>query len=215
MKESYIDIYCERTGPEFWSEPVNALSNISFIISAIFLSFYLIKLKPEKNSLINWFFIFLIFLIGIGSWSFHTFASTLSMLADVIPIGLFIIFYTWFTFKRLIYINSFFPYIAVSGIIFISILLSFIPLYGSQSYLGALVFLFTVGLYSKTIIRSDFSSSLIFASLILLVSIIFRSIDSHVCSNILIGSHFIWHLLNAVLLFIVTKVMIDYGKKRI
>ena len=26
-----IDLYCERTGPELWSEPLNALSNLAFI----------------------------------------------------------------------------------------------------------------------------------------------------------------------------------------
>ena len=35
MEKSYIDIYCERVGPEFWSEPVNAVTNGAFIIAGI------------------------------------------------------------------------------------------------------------------------------------------------------------------------------------
>tara|TARA_Y100001970_G_scaffold279469_1_gene386882 strand:- start:23 stop:673 length:651 start_codon:yes stop_codon:yes gene_type:complete len=214
LKSNYIDIYCERTGPEFWSEPVNALTNIAFILSSLFLSVYLIKKKSKKFDLVNWIFIFLIFLIGLGSWSFHTFANTVSLLSDIIPIGIFIVLYTWFTFQRLVYINWYFPYVAVLSILILSFLLSFIPLYGSQSYLGALIFLFLVGIYCKIYRNLKFSSSLIFASFILLVSIIFRTTDMYICKNFFVGSHFIWHILNSILLFIVTKVMIDYGRKK-
>ena len=31
----YIDIYCERTAPGFWDEPLNAVSNAAFLIAAI------------------------------------------------------------------------------------------------------------------------------------------------------------------------------------
>ena len=30
-----IDGYCERTGPEYWSEPVNAVTNAAFLIAAL------------------------------------------------------------------------------------------------------------------------------------------------------------------------------------
>ena len=32
---SHIDLYCDRTGPEFWSEPVNALTNLAFVIAGL------------------------------------------------------------------------------------------------------------------------------------------------------------------------------------
>ena len=214
MQQTKFDIYCERTGPEFWSEPVNAFTNISFILSSVFLSIYLLRKKPSSGDLVNWVFIILIFLIGLGSWSFHTLANLFSLLSDVIPIGIFIILYTWFAFQRLLFINWYFPYIAVLGVLIASALLSFVPLYGSQSYLGALVFLFVFGIYCKKFKNLKFSTNLIFASFILLISILFRTIDMHICGYFFLGSHFIWHILNSILLFIVTKVMIDYGAKR-
>ena len=30
-----IDLYCERLGPSFWAERVNALTNIAFILALI------------------------------------------------------------------------------------------------------------------------------------------------------------------------------------
>jgi hypothetical protein len=29
-----VDLYCERTDPSFWAEPINALSNLSFLLAA-------------------------------------------------------------------------------------------------------------------------------------------------------------------------------------
>lgn len=31
-----LDLYCERCSPDFWAEPVNALTNISFLVAAFF-----------------------------------------------------------------------------------------------------------------------------------------------------------------------------------
>ena len=214
MEKDYIDIYCERTGSEFWSEPVNALSNFAFIFSAIILTVYILKYRSNKDNFIQWIFVLLIYLIGLGSFSFHTFANSLSLFADVVPIALFIVLYTWYTFQRLIYINSIFPYVALLLIIIFSIFLSFIPLYGSQSYLGALLFLFLVGFYLKIFTKSKFAYSLIIASFIFLISISFRTLDQIICGYLSVGTHFMWHFLNSILLFIVTKVMIDHGERR-
>jgi len=30
-----IDNYCERIDPSFWSEPVNAMTNLAFIVAAL------------------------------------------------------------------------------------------------------------------------------------------------------------------------------------
>ena len=31
-----VDLYCERTSPVFWAEPVNALTNLAFFLAAWF-----------------------------------------------------------------------------------------------------------------------------------------------------------------------------------
>ena len=38
MNHNHIDIYCERLGPGFWAEPLNATSNLAFIVSATLLA---------------------------------------------------------------------------------------------------------------------------------------------------------------------------------
>ena len=31
-----MDLYCERLDPGFWAEPLNAVTNLSFILAALF-----------------------------------------------------------------------------------------------------------------------------------------------------------------------------------
>ena len=33
--QTRFDLYCERTGVEFWSEPVNALTNLAFVVAGL------------------------------------------------------------------------------------------------------------------------------------------------------------------------------------
>src|SRR5688572_14997475 len=83
----FIDIYCERLGPGFWAEPLNALSNISFFIAAFF-AWQLAKkyLMFHRGTMI---LIGLLVCIGTGSFLFHTLAVRWAMLTDTIPILLF------------------------------------------------------------------------------------------------------------------------------
>ena len=93
MERSYIDIYCERMGPEYWAEPVNALTNLAFIISGL-LVIKLISIGRGEAAfdIVPWFFATLICVIGIGSWLFHTHAQRWSMLLGCasIPVTLFV-----------------------------------------------------------------------------------------------------------------------------
>ncbi len=65
---SRIDAYCERLGPGFWAEPVNALTNAAFVLAAILMW----RRWPEEPlcralSLV-------LGVIGVGSFLFHTVA---------------------------------------------------------------------------------------------------------------------------------------------
>ena len=87
MNLTPIDIYCERISPDFWAEPINAITNVAFIISAYVAHRYMQRLGD-----VNWrayILIGLLTAIGIGSFLFHTFAVQWAMLSDVVPIFLF------------------------------------------------------------------------------------------------------------------------------
>jgi len=46
---SFIDLYCERTAPRSWNEPVNALSNAAFLLAALLAS---LRLQRRSQNLL-------------------------------------------------------------------------------------------------------------------------------------------------------------------
>ena len=83
-----IDLYCERTDAAFWSEPVNAVSNVAFLIAAA-----LPLARWRRGDRGDWPALALIAVVtavAIGSFVFHTVATRGAVLADVIPIAVFI-----------------------------------------------------------------------------------------------------------------------------
>ena len=76
--------YCERGDPGFWAEPVNALTNAAFPIAAG------LAARRARGDGAVLALAAVTVVVGIGSFLFHTLANRWSMLADVIPIAVFI-----------------------------------------------------------------------------------------------------------------------------
>lgn len=83
--------YCERIDASFWAEPVNALTNLAFVIAAVVIANALVRDgQAVRKAWDLWLLAGLIAAIGVGSFLWHTLATPWSGLADVIPILLFI-----------------------------------------------------------------------------------------------------------------------------
>jgi hypothetical protein len=70
-----VDIYCERTSPAFDAEPLNAISNVAFLVAAA-AAWRLQNRHP--NPAIDGFvraLCVIIAVVGIGSFTFHTIAT--------------------------------------------------------------------------------------------------------------------------------------------
>lgn len=197
----HIDIYCERTGPEFWSEPFNAVSNGAFILAAL-LVWGILGGKQDRGARIltaN------LAIIGVGSFLFHTYAQGWAELADIIPIQAFILIYLYFVLTRVFQlpvwagiaaVAAFFPYAYVSA----SVIGSFTgALNGSIAYVPVVILLAALALAAMP--RDiETAKGLAIGTAILLVSIVFRTVDASLCSALPLGTHFIWHCLNAIML---------------
>ena len=104
MPEQKIFNYCERAkDPHFWAEPFNAITNLAFIIAALYAFYLIYKQDKENRDFIYFALAGLVFIIGIGSFLFHTFANRWSLLADVLPITAFI--FTYLTFAIIRFLN--------------------------------------------------------------------------------------------------------------
>lgn len=208
--QEQLDIYCERTDASFWSEPFNAVTNLAFIIGA----FFLIRLH-QKSSYKDWQAVTLIVIVcavGIGSFLFHTVATRWAMLADVIPITIFIFFYLWVSLRRLVGLKKWQTAACLAGFFAIAQLTESIPrefsFNGSITYFPSLAALIIIGSILKYKAHSK-AMWLFLAFGIFATSLTFRSIDMMMCPILWVGTHFLWHCLNGLLLYVLTRVIIE------
>ncbi|MEL7254386.1 MAG: ceramidase domain-containing protein [Pseudomonadota bacterium] len=195
-----IDIYCERLDASYWSEPINALTNAAFLFAAGVMAYRL----RDDNLPIAWGLVFILAGIGVGSFLFHTHAQSWSALADVGAIALFILLYLFAASRDYLGFSplwagasvfAFFPYAAVMTPLF-----EHVPLLGvSSSYLPVALL---IGIYGVILLpkNPDTARGLLIGVAILMISITFRSLDEPLCAQIPIGTHFAWHILNAIML---------------
>ena len=195
-----VDAYCERTGPGFWAEPVNALTNGAFLLAAVVMA---VRLRNCRMPL-GWAMVALLALIGIGSFLFHTHARVWAALADTAPILGFILLYLFASARH--YLNL--PWRRSLGlvVIFLPVAAALVPVFRllpvlgvSAGYLPVLVLIAGFALYLRRRAPATARGLAIGAGL-LFVSVTLRSLDEPLCAALPGGTHFGWHLLNALML---------------
>jgi Ceramidase len=198
-----IDLYCERTDASFWAEPVNAVSNAAFLIAAA-AAFWQYRRAGSRDWPVA-ALIALTAVIGVGSFIFHTVATRGAILFDTVPIAVFIYSYLFFALRR---------YFGLSLTVSIALLVGFaaftyaeavlVPpdtLNGSHAYLPALAATLIIG----ALMRGPAGRLVLAAGFTFAASLVFRTIDNAVCAVFPLGTHFIWHCLNAVLLYLLLR----------
>ncbi len=145
--------------------------------------------------------------IGIGSFLFHTFANRWSALADVLPITVFIFFYLAVALRTFLDLRWPATGLAVAGFAVATPMVSsgLAPLIGSTAgYVPALAAIFAVAAAARG--RSPgVSSSLNMAGTVFAASCAFRSLDQPLCNLNAAGTHMLWHILNAVTLYLLVR----------
>lgn len=199
-----FDIYCERTGAGFWAEPLNAISNVTFLLVAIW-AFTEWRKRPVDIPV--GMLIALTAAISIGSFLFHTLATRWAMMADSIPIGLFVFMYFFVSLRR--FLGWSLVLVTVNLILFAGASALAIPFLavvfgGSAGYLPPLMALLALGalLVGKGDPRG---AAMVAAGGVFALSLTFRVLDGPLCASMPIGTHFFWHLLNAVVLAILLR----------
>jgi hypothetical protein len=80
-------IYCENIPNALFSQPINLISNLAFLIVAIIL-FIELKKKKKLTLQLN-ILITLIGLVSIGSILWHLYPNNVTIYFDVLPIAIF------------------------------------------------------------------------------------------------------------------------------
>jgi hypothetical protein len=210
-----VDIYCERTDPGFWAEPVNALTNLAFFLAA-FVGWFAAK---RAGRLDGWtkLLIALVAMVGLGSGLFHTFAQRWSGAADVLAILLFIVAYLGLSLWR--YFGARPAEAAAGAVAFLffasgvrSAAAATLPdaLQPATGYLPALL---ALGLCGGLLMlrRHPVGAWLLTAAALFMASLTFRALDMRLCDAFPMGTHFMWHLLNGTLLGVLLVAYVRHG----
>lgn len=216
----YLLAYCERAGnAALWAEPLNAITNLAFLWFA-YKTWQLFKNTQDRSfKQIGdiWVLTLAMAGIGIGSGLWHTHAAPgWTVIADIIPIYIFINVCVFSLFMRLMHFT--WLKAALVWVVFTAASVAaeiYLPkdlLNGSVMYAPSWLMLGISALILK-VRQSPYAPDLWFAVQIFTLSLFFRTIDMMTCDSNPFGTHFLWHLLNSLLLFNLVKTLVKSTQK--
>lgn len=195
----HIDGYCERTDASLWSEPVNAVTNLSFVVAAI-LTWRMARATGDRPAQV---LAVCAGSIGVGSWLFHTVATRWTMQADVWPIRAFVLLYVALAVVRFLGASRW-AGLAAAGA-FAAVTAATIALAqavgvtfnGSIGYAPVPVAILVL---AALVAREDrrTARAMVVIAAVFIVSLGLRTVDGRLCAALPLGTHFGWHLLNGV-----------------
>ena len=193
-----IDGYCERIDASFWSEPLNAVTNVVFLMAAIW-----VLRREELNNKAR-ALAFLLGMIGIASFLFHSVATAWAGALDVLFILLFTLLYIFVATEDFLGLPRRSALVVTLGYFPFSVVVDWLTL--PLSVLGStriyIPILILITLYSLILYKKFpyLSRGLAMGALLLTISMFARSVDLPLCETIPTGTHFLWHVINAIML---------------
>lgn len=224
--------YCERgSDPSFWAEPLNAVTNGAFIIAAAAAAIsFTRQSRPEPAPGVA-ILIGIVFVIGVGSFLFHTYATRWAAQADVIPIGIFMLAYMGYALRVFLKLGWLWTALGLvlfigalqlagdiecrPGLITTSVTAHGPCLNGTAGYVPAFLAMLGIGAVLR-VKGHPASGYLLLAGFVFLTSMLFRTVDLELCAltrlaGAPIGTHFLWHLLNATTLYLLLMAAVRHG----
>ncbi len=195
-----IDLYCERTGPGLWSEPVNAVTNLAYLVAAWALWRLAGRARPARPG--GRFLAALAIAIAVGSGLFHTFATFWARLLDEAPIFLFQLSFLWLYSRTILRTTAGTAVWILAGLLGASLVGRQFQQALNGSLMYAPAFLLTSGLgvyHYRAQPRERFT--LLAGAGVFAAAVSFRTMDNAVCSWFPLGTHFLWHVATATVLY--------------
>ena len=206
---TYIDKYCERTHEGLWAEPLNVVTNLAFVI-VLFLLFKYFNKHFKGQYLKYWdisLLLFFLFCLSIGSTLWHLFAQRWALMADVIPILLFINVFLLSCFVRVLKFSAWqaaLAFVVYQAMNFaVQKQFDINTLNGSIFYVPILLYLAIIMVFTcrmgKSLCQYYVLSVTLFA-----IALVLRTLDLSACDVFPLGTHFIWHTLISMMIYALT-----------
>lgn len=191
-----LDIYCERLGPEYWAEPLNAVTNAAFLIAAA------VMWRRTAGLPLGRALCVILAAIGVGSYLWHTHGQVWAVILDSGSIAVFSLVFLFAANRDFLGLRPwaalgltllYFPYTALTGALF-----GALPFFAiSAEYWGLPLLMGAYAVVLRPRVPAT-ARGLLAAAALLCVSLTFRSLDGPLCGALPIGTHFLWHLLNGL-----------------
>ena len=203
----YLDLYCERTGPGLWAEPANAATNAAMFAVAALLWREFRRRGVDTGA--NLALLVLVVAIATGSTLFHTFATTWARVLDELPILLFQLLFLWCYARRVVAFGRAGAAAVLAAYLAAALYARQFPqlLNGSLVYVPALVAMGALGVY-HAVSGQPLRLHLAYAAGILFLAVVLRTSDAAVCERFPLGTHFLWHLLVAAVLYLALRALL-------
>jgi len=224
--DRYVDSYCERVAPGLFGEPLNATSNLAFLLGAVLLWLSTRAAaagapgRPRAATL--YALPILITLIFLGSTAFHTTATRWGGALDTGFIVVFLLYYVVFFAHWFLGVRWSRAWLAAPAFAAFTALVTATvgQLIGSGPgmYLSALLGLFVFAAMLRWWPRPEVRSYWVFfavAGAVFALSLTLRGLDRDVCDAMPAGTHFLWHVLNACTLYLVSRAAINRWRARV
>jgi hypothetical protein len=212
--------YCERLSDAFWGEPWNALTNSAFLLAAC--AALLLWRRAGGHDRPALILILLVFAIGIGSFLFHAMPRPWTLAADVVPIQLFAFSYFGLALARFLDLRPVATGLGTLAFLAFALSISWgltpsLPqaFRGSAGYAAFLLGLIGMaGALWRRPGRMETARLLGVAGLLFALSLTFRTLDGPLCASLPLGTHWLWHLLNATVLYLLLRAAIRHRSAR-
>jgi hypothetical protein len=187
-----VDRYCERLGPGLWAEPLNAASNLAFLVVAG-------VLWPRVAGRDRRLLVLLVGAVGLGSAVFHTVAERWAETLDVACIALYLLAYVAVFAHR---VGGWRAGVAWTAAPLLALWTAVAtaalppPWRGLGMYLAAWTALWALAAWAARR-RAPAVRPLVATALLFAASLALRQLDLPLCDRWPAGTHWAWHLLNA------------------
>lgn len=215
MPPSIGPVYCETALQwfSFPAEPINFFSNAVIILLGLIAFVFARRANASREV---WALALLLTLTGIGSALWHGFRTPLALTLDVVPGLLFLLLFVyvwarrvWGTYGASLYLGAFFA--STFALSWLTQLV--MPFRGPP--LGVVITAILGAGYLIYRTRGRGATTLGVMTLVYaLIAFFFRSIDLYTCEYLIIGTHFLWHVMLSTAAFYGILLIIELDKTK-
>lgn len=209
-------MYCERDTAGWFAEPLNTVSGLAFFISA-WQAWRQLEGARLREQWDLHLLAGLIGLVGVASMLWH--ASGIGWLHwfDAAAVTAFVLAY-WQVFlvrvSRLGWAGLVVGWLLTGAGLALFYLLLPRLLLGSTLVYAPLLLLLLAGIVMSMRVDRRLARDLFLASILFLLAMVVRAADLLLCEWVIVGTHWLWHLLTAGLLFVLVDGMIRHVRLR-